>query len=365
MGKEIRNSKYCKDVLHGKRSLKKQEAAVITNKYGIKRTVFGPCVVKLVCSNIKFLDRYIANSDQFLRIIHKINKTIEHIQGPCEKFLLPIHEEIKVLEVIKLKDIDVLYRITDEDEAFVKGPMNYLPSPLDKLIKVFRNGILLSCIQLADVLEKSVDISDKAKFRSSASAPPHESRNVIEWPTPRSTEHRPLSTDALKTMHLQYMRPVTVADVMSKRQRNSRSNFSFQSEVENWSSAYKDVSNVSSIQNDKKISSQRTLTEFSVIDSRSPARPGVRLSASLRSPLSPLLSDNGQFENKYYENPLRGSPISSEITLNALKPYSLPKRSAAYGGTLVTLSSSPSRKCNVQSTNFQYNKDLKTLTFAL
>lgn len=352
MGKTIRNSTYSKDVLHGKRSLKREEAAEITNKYGVKRIIFGPCIVKLVCSNIRFLDRYVANADQFLRIIHKTNMTIEHIQGPCEKFLLPMHDEIKVLDLIKLRDIDVLYRVTEEGETFVKGPMNYLPSSADKIIKVFRNGLLINCMQLAGISERFTNFPEKkslVKYESNPMPMQSSLRSTSGRPSVNSADLRPLSTDSLKHLHLQYMRPVTVADVMNKRQRNSRNTFTLKSVDEDWSNAYMArATNENNFDNheESKISPMR-------INSVKP----------LRSPLKPLDIFENIHQENYYENPLRKKrQNNSDVFLNVSPTTNILSQTKF----CEQLSNSPIHKCQNTSKIFKYNnKDLKTLTFAL
>lgn len=150
MGRVIRTSSYQKDVIYGKRTIKIEEAVEVTNLYGVKTIIYGPCSVKLVNSKIKFLDRVIISPHQYLRIIHQ-DGTIDHVRGPCQRFLLPSYAKFKIRELIVLQHSEVLHRKTCYGESFVKGPLNYMPDVYDESVIVYRKGVVVASFILSDM----------------------------------------------------------------------------------------------------------------------------------------------------------------------------------------------------------------------
>lgn len=164
MGRFPRNSLCKQFVFRGKRSLKSEEAVLVTNVFGEKTIVFGPYVLRLNFSNISFLDRFTASSKQYLCITYKENPSsttlfTKHVRGPCASFLLPSYIEIQVKDLIHLRDQDILCRRTVYGESFIRGPLHYMPETFDETLEVFnRRGISILSIDLtkpkAPLLEK-------------------------------------------------------------------------------------------------------------------------------------------------------------------------------------------------------------------
>lgn len=141
MGRKLRRSIYSQHVVCGKRTLKSGEAAQVINMFGRQSIAEGPCVVRLFNSSISFLDRAIASSTQYLRIILKENtkSSVKHVRGPCSCFILPSHQEIQVKDLILLREQDVLRRRTIYGESFIRGPLLYMPEVIDECLEILKN----------------------------------------------------------------------------------------------------------------------------------------------------------------------------------------------------------------------------------
>lgn len=171
-----RNSQYSRRVLRGKRTLKSEEAALVTDIFGRKTLLFGPYVVRLSMSSIKFLDRFTANSKEYLCITYKENpkskiSNIKHMRGPCSCFLLPSYQDVQVKSLIILREHDVLCRKTMYGESYIRGPLDYMPEILDETLEVYnRKGVMTLSINLMKLkTSEKVEISQNSPeslFRS-------------------------------------------------------------------------------------------------------------------------------------------------------------------------------------------------------
>eukprot|EP00980_Cylindrotheca_fusiformis_P019414 scaffold6683_cov103-Cylindrotheca_fusiformis.AAC.6 len=162
MGITFRSGSYIKFVFLGGRTIKDGEAAAVWNRRGEHKQIVGPRRIILFHSTIRFLTRFKAEVDQYLKIMHR-DGTVEHIQGPIQMYLNPsYHDEIKVLEGIKLKENEViqvshlpqLHRsdveyntdgtsmekgeepLHKESSRFVCGPALFIPAE-DEIVEVF------------------------------------------------------------------------------------------------------------------------------------------------------------------------------------------------------------------------------------
>lgn len=104
MGVTFRDGSYIRHVMFGGRTIKDGEAAAIWNSNGAHTEIIGPRRVILWDSTIRFLSRYKAESNQYLKIRHR-DGTIEHKRGPISLYMNPSkHDKIETLNGIELKD---------------------------------------------------------------------------------------------------------------------------------------------------------------------------------------------------------------------------------------------------------------------
>lgn len=98
MGIEFRGSRYIRDVSLGKRTVKDGEAVAVWNRLGVHRQVTGPALVRLFYSTIRFLDRYTAGPNEYLRISRR-DGTMEYKRGPFSMFENPVdHVSVRVCQ---------------------------------------------------------------------------------------------------------------------------------------------------------------------------------------------------------------------------------------------------------------------------
>ena len=96
----------------------------IWNQYGLHKQIIGPKLVYLYCSTIRFLDRHIANGNQYLRI-ESTDGTFENRVGPCVVYENPVfHVKIEVKDAVVLPTINdclVLLRNTTSVDGIVES----------------------------------------------------------------------------------------------------------------------------------------------------------------------------------------------------------------------------------------------------
>ncbi|CAJ1959987.1 unnamed protein product [Cylindrotheca closterium] len=108
MGVAFRSGGYTKFVRIGGRTIKDGEAAAIWNRSGEHSQIVGPKRILMFYSTIRFLTRFKAEADQYLKIQHR-DGTVEHLQGPVQMYLNPsFHDTISVNDGIKLKENEVI-----------------------------------------------------------------------------------------------------------------------------------------------------------------------------------------------------------------------------------------------------------------
>lgn len=165
MGITFRSGDYIQHVYIGGRTIKDGEAAAVWNRRGEHTQIVGPRRILLLHSTIRFLTRFKAEADQYLRINHR-DGTVQHIQGPIQMYLNPsYHDKITVKDGIKLKENEVIqvshlpqldrseveYNVdgtsvnkkveeaaplTKQSKRFVAGPILFIPAE-DELVEVF------------------------------------------------------------------------------------------------------------------------------------------------------------------------------------------------------------------------------------
>jgi hypothetical protein len=162
MGITFRSGNYIRHVHLGGRTIKDGEAAAVWNRRGEHTQIIGPRRIILLNSTIRFLTRFKAEADQYLKINHR-DGTVEHIQGPIQMYLNPSHhDEITVKDGIKLKENEVIqvchlpmlrrkeveYNVdgtsvgkeaplTKERKRYVYGPTLFVPAE-DELVEEFQ-----------------------------------------------------------------------------------------------------------------------------------------------------------------------------------------------------------------------------------
>lgn len=103
MGVTFRTGTYLKHVICGGRTIKDGEAAAIWNRNGVHEQIIGPKRVFLFSSTIRFLDRYRAESHEYLRVAY-LDGRVEHIHGPASIYMnVAYHSSISVHSGIQLK----------------------------------------------------------------------------------------------------------------------------------------------------------------------------------------------------------------------------------------------------------------------
>merc|ERR1719267_150801 len=85
----FRDGKYHKVVKIGKRRVKDGECCAVWNSQGQVRNVVGPKREWIWMSDVRFLDRFVANQDQYLVVCFRDGRK-EHIRGPASFFLDPV-----------------------------------------------------------------------------------------------------------------------------------------------------------------------------------------------------------------------------------------------------------------------------------
>jgi len=110
--KTFRGGEYYAHVLLGKRTVKEGECAAVWSASGKRNIVPGPQRVRLWYSHVRFLDRHVADHNQYLKVQYRDGRQ-EHRRGPLAQFFDPcVHQEMKVLDAFKLgaNEALVVYR---------------------------------------------------------------------------------------------------------------------------------------------------------------------------------------------------------------------------------------------------------------
>lgn len=104
MGIDFRGRGYVRRVRFGKRTVKEGEAVAVWDNNGRHRQIVGPALVRLWYSTIRFLDRHVAGTNEYLKIRH-IDGTLEHRRGPAAVYENPVyHLGVTVEKAILLED---------------------------------------------------------------------------------------------------------------------------------------------------------------------------------------------------------------------------------------------------------------------
>lgn len=113
----FRDAKYHKVVKIGKRRVKDGECCAIWNSQGQVRNVVGPKREWIWMSDVRFLDRFVANQDQYLVVCFRDGRK-EHIRGPASFFLDPVlHKTICVEQAISLNAFESIVVYREDGEA--------------------------------------------------------------------------------------------------------------------------------------------------------------------------------------------------------------------------------------------------------
>uniref|UniRef100_A0A7S2WXF5 Band 7 domain-containing protein n=1 Tax=Chloropicon primus TaxID=1764295 RepID=A0A7S2WXF5_9CHLO len=137
MGKLFRDaSRGVRYAYIGKTTVKAGESALLFTLGGKSRVVEGPRRLRVFCTTIRFLDRFVANTHEYLRIQMRSGE-ISHMRGPCTMYLNPcVHESVDVLSAEKLADKEAIV-VYSSDSAkastvsrrVVVGPQLFVPDP--------------------------------------------------------------------------------------------------------------------------------------------------------------------------------------------------------------------------------------------
>ena len=140
MGKLFRDaSRGVRYAYIGKTTVKAGECALLFTLGGKSRVVEGPLRLRVFCTTIRFLDRFVANTHEYLRIQMRSGE-ISHVRGPSTMYLNPcVHESVEVLGAEKLADKEAIFVYSsspsDKTKAsmvsrrVVVGPQLFVPEP--------------------------------------------------------------------------------------------------------------------------------------------------------------------------------------------------------------------------------------------
>ena len=130
----FRDAKYHKYATIGKRRVKEGECCSIWDRRGRVRNVIGPKLVRIFLSDVRFLDRFVADHSSYLEIVFRTGAK-SHIRGPAAIFLDPVlHESIRVRPALSLNAFEavVVYRELDLDNDGILS-RNELVGAMDSL----------------------------------------------------------------------------------------------------------------------------------------------------------------------------------------------------------------------------------------
>ena len=115
----FRDGSYCRSVWIGKRTVKEGECAAIWGPSGRRKLIAGPQRVRLFFSHVRFLDRHVADQNQYLEVQFRDGRK-EHHRGPQAWFHDPcVHVSISTHDAFKLSanECMVVYREAQPSEA--------------------------------------------------------------------------------------------------------------------------------------------------------------------------------------------------------------------------------------------------------
>ena len=104
----FRDGQYYRHVRFGKRTVKEGECAAVWLYNGTRKVVEGPQRIRLFFSHVRFLDRHVADANQYLAVQYRDGRK-EHRRGPSATFMDPcIHISIQTYDAFKLSANEVL-----------------------------------------------------------------------------------------------------------------------------------------------------------------------------------------------------------------------------------------------------------------
>jgi len=106
--KTFRDGNYYRHVRFGKRTVKEGECAAVWTCDGTRKAIVGPQRVRLFFSHVRFMDRHVADQNQYLEVQHRDGR-MEHQRGPKAMFMDPcLHMSITTRDAFKLAANEVL-----------------------------------------------------------------------------------------------------------------------------------------------------------------------------------------------------------------------------------------------------------------
>lgn len=94
--KTFRDGSYYRHVIVGKRTVKQGECAAIWQANGKRKLIEGPRRKRLWFAHVRFLDRFVADQQQYLEIQYRDGNR-EHRRGPIAVFMDPcVHQSVQV-----------------------------------------------------------------------------------------------------------------------------------------------------------------------------------------------------------------------------------------------------------------------------
>jgi len=122
----FRGSYYHKSVTFGKRRVKDGECCAIWDSSGQCQLIEGPAWTCVINSDVRFLDRFQAQADEYLRVIHRDGRRT-HMQGPCFLFMNPVEHTSVTVEsgiVLDASQAVVVYREVLDEGAVCVTPLS-------------------------------------------------------------------------------------------------------------------------------------------------------------------------------------------------------------------------------------------------
>jgi len=171
-------------VLLGKRRVKDGECCAIWDSSGGYRLVEGPQYTCIWNSDVRFLDRYSAQEDEYLRIVFRDGRR-EHVPGPAAMFVNPVdHQSVVVQKAVKLdaSQVIIVYS-SDPTSGFSPASATKLPSSEDSMPEVKVQAVLGEISQSSNSQVRRRVVRGPTLFFPGANEWLHEFHWVAKSPT--------------------------------------------------------------------------------------------------------------------------------------------------------------------------------------
>ena len=179
--KTFRDGSYYAYAMVGKRTVKEGECAAVWDAGGRRHVIAGPRRVRLFFSHVRFLDRHVADTNQYLRVQYRDGRK-EHRRGPYALFFDPcVHQSVAVDDAYQLSanEAVVVYREKGAAATVALGEAPSTPSAA----RTKSSGVLPPAVGV-----KMAAVGEKGALTRTRPPPQYPSRDQphsIAWHLPR------------------------------------------------------------------------------------------------------------------------------------------------------------------------------------